>query len=69
MKNTSTKDIKEYYQKNKEKIKEHQRKYYQENKEKILEHIRNYYQKNKEKRQNKCNMDCLNCIYDDCIMS
>lgn len=26
MKNTSTKDKKEYYQKNKEKIKEHQRK-------------------------------------------
>ena len=88
MKNTSTKDKKEYYQenkekiaeyqreyyqKNKEKIKEYQRKYYQENKEKILEHIRNYYQENKEKRKNKhnnkCNMDCLNCIYCDCIMS
>ena len=84
MKNTSTKDKKEYYQKNKEKlaeyqreyykknkekIKEHQRKYYQENKEKILEHIRNYYkEKRQNKHNNKCNMDCLNCIYDDCIM-
>lgn len=85
MKNTSTKDKKEYYQenkekiaeyhieyyqKNKEKIKEYQRKYYQENKEKILEHIRNYYkEKRQNKHNNKCNMDCLNCIYDDCIMS
>lgn len=85
MKNTSTKDKKEYYQenkeklaeyqreyyqKNKEKIKKYQRKYYQENKEKILEHIRNYYkEKLKNKHNNKCNMDCLNCIYDDCIMS
>lgn len=85
MKNTSTKDRKEYYQenkeklaeyqreyyqKNKEKIKEHQRKYYQENKEKILEHIRNYYkEKRQNKHNNKCNMDCFNCIYDDCIMS
>ena len=55
MKNTSTKDKKEYYQ---------------ENKEKILEHIRNYYkEKHQNKHNNKCNMDCLNCIYDDCIMS
>lgn len=85
MKNTSTKDRKEYYQenkeklaeyqreyyqKNKEKIKEYQRKYYQENKEKILEHIRSYYkEKRQNKHNNKCNMDCLNCIYDDCIMS
>ena len=85
MKNTSTKDKKEYYQenkekiaeyqreyyqKNKEKIKKYQRKYYQENKEKILEHIRNYYkEKRQNKHNNKCNMDCLNCIYDDCIMS
>ena len=76
MKNISTKDrkkyLKRYREKNKEKLKEHQREYYQKNKEKILEHIRNYYQKNKEKLQNKhnnkCNMDCLNCIYDDCIM-
>lgn len=92
MKNTSTKDRKEYLkryrgknkekiaeykreyrQENKEKIAEKNKKYREENKEKILEHIRNYYQENKEKRQNKhnnkCNMDCLNCIYDDCIMS
>lgn len=76
MKNTSTKDKKEYLkryrEKNKEKLKEHQREYYQKNKEKILEHIRNYYKENKEKLQNKhnnrCDMDCFNCIYDDCIM-
>ena len=70
MKNTSTKDKKEYYQKNKEKLAEYQREYYQKNKEKILEHIRSYYkEKRQNKHNNKCNMDCLNCIYDDCIMS
>ena len=58
MKNTSTKDKKEYL-----------KRYRGKNKEKIAEYQREYYQKNKEKRQNKCNMDCLNCIYDDCIMS
>ena len=61
MKNTSTKDRKE-----------HLKRYREKNKEKIAERNRNYYQKNKEKlknkHNNKCNMDCLNCIYDDCIM-
>ena len=103
MKNTSTKDRKEYFKRyreqNKEKIAEYKREYYQENKEKIkkyreenkeklAEYKREYYQENKEKiagknkkyreenkekrqnkHNNKCNMDCLNCIYDDCIMS
>ena len=73
MKNTSTKDRKEYYQENKEKIAEYHIKYYQENKEKLKEYQREYYQENKEKLQNKhnnrCDMDCFNCIYDDCIMS
>lgn len=58
MKNTSTKDKKEYF-----------KRYREQNKEKIAEYQREYRQENKEKRQNKCNMDCLNCIYDDCIMS
>lgn len=57
MKNTSTKDIKEYF-----------KRYREQNKEKIAEYQREYRQENKEKRQNKCNMDCFNCIYDDCIM-
>ena len=46
MKNTSTKDKKEY--------------------------LKRYREKNKENLQNKhnnrCDMDCFNCIYDDCIM-
>ena len=83
MKNTSTKDRKEYFKRyreqNKEKIAEYKREYYQENKEKIkkyreenkekiAEQKKKYREENKEKRQNKCNMDCFNCIYDDCIM-
>ena len=58
MKNTSTKDRKEYYQENKEKIAERNRNYYKENKEKL-----------QNKHNNRCDMDCFNCIYDDCIMS
>lgn len=57
MKNTSTKDKKEYYQENKEKIVERNRNYYKENKEKL-----------QNKHNNRCDMDCFNCIYDDCIM-
>ena len=72
MKNTSTKDIKEYFKRyreqNKEKLAKYRREYYQENKEKIAEQKKKYREENKEKRQNKCNMDCFNCIYDDCIM-
>ena len=39
----------EYYQDNKEKIKEHKAEWYQENKEKIKEQTAEYYQDNKEK--------------------
>ena len=76
MKNTSTKDRKEYFkiyrEQNKEKIAEKNKKYQEENKEKIAKYQREYYQENKERIRNKynniCNMDCFNCIYDDCIM-
>ena len=86
MKNTSTKDKKEYYQENKEKIAEYHIEYYQKNKEKLLKYQREYYQKNKEQiakyqkeyyhenkeklrnKYNICDMDCFNCIYDDCII-
>ena len=60
-----------YYQENKEQIAEQQREYYQENKEQIAEYQKEYYQENKEKLRNKyniCDMDCFNCIYDDCII-
>ena len=40
MKNTSTKDKKEYYQKNKEKIAETSKRYREKNKEKISEYQR-----------------------------
>lgn len=40
---------KEYYQRNKEKLKEYYNKYYQKNKEKINEYAKNYRQRNKER--------------------
>ena len=44
-----TRTHKEYYQDNKEKIKEKLKEYYQENKEQILEKQKDYYEDNKEK--------------------
>ena len=44
MKNTSTKDIKEYF-----------KRYREQNKEKIAEQKKKYREENKEKRQNKLN--------------
>jgi hypothetical protein len=42
-------DIKEWYQDNKEKIKEHKKEYYQGNKEKFIERTKKYLENNKEK--------------------
>jgi hypothetical protein len=48
-KNIPNRTMKEYYQDNKEKIKEHNKEYYQDNKEKIKEQKKEYYQDNKDK--------------------
>ena len=76
-------NLKVYYFKNREKIKEYSRIYYIKNRERLLEYQKQYYIKNREKisanqrekrikdkefQKPKCNMDCLNCIYDDCIL-
>jgi len=45
--------VKEYYQDNKEKIKENRKDYYQDNKEKIKENRKDYYEINKEKIKEK----------------
>ena len=37
-------------------------KYYDKNKEKIIEYRKHY------RKENKCNFDCFNCIYEDCIL-
>lgn len=61
---------KEYYEKNKEDRKRYQKEYYEKNKKKIREKFlndrRTYYEKNGIKP--KCNKDCFNCIYKDCIL-
>lgn len=41
--------------------------YYEKSREKILDYKKEYYEKNK--IGVKCNGDCFNCIFDDCIIS
>lgn len=73
---------KKYYEKNREKILAYQKKYRKKNREKIVGQLKKYYEKNREKllaykkeyyEKNqigvKCNGDCFNCIFDDCIIS
>lgn len=48
-KNQPGRDVKQWYQDNKEKVKEHKKQYYQDNKEYFDEYKRQYYQDNKEK--------------------
>ena len=49
LENYPCKDKNEYYEDNKEKVKEWRKKYYEDNKEKVKEQKKEYYQDNKEK--------------------
>ena len=68
---------KKYYEKNKckDKFKEYRKKYYEKNRGKYIERAKEYNEKNKDKikeylkkRKSRCNGDCFNCIYPDCIL-
>jgi hypothetical protein len=57
--------IKEYYEDNKDKIKERKKEYYEDNKDKIKEKDKEYYENNKdkikEKKKERFNCDCGGC--------
>ena len=58
----------DYYLKNKDKLRENLKVYYFKNREKINSKQREKRRKGKELNKQICNMDCFNCIYDDCIL-
>ncbi len=47
-----------YYEENKDKLKEYIQNYYEANKDKILEYHQNYYEVNKDRINEKVNCDC-----------
>lgn len=53
--------------------KEYGRSYYEKHREKILEYMHRYYKEHKNgarkssRATKKCDKDCFNCKYDDCI--
>lgn len=58
----------DYYLKNREKLRKNRKIYYLKSKEKINAKQREKRIKDKELNKQICNMDCFNCIYDDCIL-
>lgn len=62
--------MKKYYEENKDKIKEYQQKYKEQQRKKEM--IKEYESKRSikliPKSKLKCDGDCFNCIYSDCIL-
>lgn len=66
----------EYRKAHLEECKERGKIYYQKNKQEILRKAKEYWQRKKSEgegdktkpKRNICNLDCFNCIFDDCIL-